>query len=355
MAAKISVIMPVYNCEAYLEAAVDSVLSQSEDLELIAVEDCSTDGTRELLRRLAAQHPQTVRAVFNERNLGVAAVRNIALDHATGEFLAFCDSDDVVPPGAYATLLQAVGDRDVAIGAFDDVTDDGDGVLKRDPRPIEPSAKHSAFLSLFSVCCLWTKLIRTDFVRKHRLRFDTEMRIGEDVVFLAQLAACDPDYAVVDASVYWHCFHRMEEKRSLTHVYTLDAYRQHIECRRKLLKICHAVPECRDYVYLLFSNDLERYLQLLTDEREIEEAFELFRAYLKEYDYAQKPLLFRAMTGVPWDAFLQMNAEQYFAYQRGVLPRERVAAEFDCGRIGFRWILRYFKGWLRFKLTRSYR
>ncbi len=354
MAAKISVIMPVYNCETYLEAAVQSVLSQSEDLELIAVEDCSDDGSRAILRRLADEYPQKIHAVFNERNLGVAAVRNIALDRATGDFLAFCDSDDIVPPNAYRALLDAVGDCDVAIGAFDDVTDDGSGTPIQEPRPIAPEAKQSAFLSLFSVCCLWTKLIRTEFVRRHRLRFDTEMRIGEDVVFLAQVAACKPRCTVVDVSVYWHCFHRSDQNCSLTHVYTLAAYRQHIECRRKLLNICRDIPECRDYVYLLFSHDLERYLQHLTDGREMEEGFSLFRDYLMEYDYAQKPLLFRAMTGVPWETFLQMNAEQYFAYRRNVLPREQVAAEFDCGRIGFRWILRYFKGWLRFKLTRSY-
>ena len=92
---KISVIMPVYNCERYLEAALQSVLTQSvSDLEIIAVEDCSTDSSREILLR-EAQKDARIRPICNERNVGVSAVRNIALQHATGEYIAFCDSDDI--------------------------------------------------------------------------------------------------------------------------------------------------------------------------------------------------------------------------------------------------------------------
>jgi len=352
---RISVIMPVYNCERYLEAALESVLTQSvRDLEIIAVDDCSTDASRDILLR-AAQKDARIRPICNEKNVGVAAVRNIALQHVTGDFVAFCDSDDLVPEGAYEALLGAIGERDVAIGTFEDALDRGDGSFEREARPIDAATKRSMFLSLFSVCCLWTKLFRTSFIRDNSLSFDETMTIGEDVVFLANAATKHPTYAVIDNVVYWHCRYQGVGYRSLTHVYTLDAYRKHIECRRKLLSICRDFPECRDYVYLYFSFDVERYLHLLAEGTDIEEAFSLFREYMLGYDFAEKPLLFQAMTGVPYQRFLEMDAFLYFEYQKEVLPRERVAVEFDCGRIGLRWILRYFKGWLRFKFKRNYK
>ena len=355
MAVKISVIMPVYNCEKYLEAALHSVLSQSvQDLEIIAVEDCSTDASRAILLR-EAEKDARIRAICNEKNMGVAAVRNVALAHVTGEFVAFCDSDDVVPEGAYEKLLGAVGEKDIAIGTFEDVLYRGAGAPIREARPIEPFAKKSTFLSLFSVCCLWTKLIRASFIRENGLRFDEGMKIGEDVVFLACAATKQPRCAVIDDAVYWHCRYQSGSYRSLTHIYTLDAYRLHIECRRKLLSICKEIPECRDYVYLDFSWDVERYLHLLKDDEDVDAAFELFRDFMKEYDFEKKPHLFEAMTGVPYSEFLEADACGFFELQKESSPRERVAAEFDCGRIGFRWILRYFMGWLKFKIKRGYK
>jgi glycosyltransferase involved in cell wall biosynthesis len=354
MAVRISVIMPVYNCEQYLETALQSILSQSvRELEIIAVEDCSTDASRKLLLR-AAEQDARIRVICNEKNLGVAAVRNVALEYATGEFIAFCDSDDIVPAGAYEALLGAIGDKDIAIGAFEDVLYRGAGAPEREARPIEPHAKKSMFLSLFSVCCLWTKLIRASFIRENGLHFDEGMRIGEDVVFLANAATKSPTYAVTDGTVYWHCRYQSGSYRSLTHIYTLDAYRLHIECRRRLLEICKDIPECRDYVYLDFSWDAERYLHLLKNDEDIEAAFELFRDFMKEYDFSKRPLLFAAMTGVSYSDFLAVDAYRFFELQKECLPRERVAKEFDCGRIGLRWIIRYLKGWLRFKIKRNY-
>ncbi len=353
MAVKISVIMPVYNCERYLESALRSVLSQSvTDLELIAVDDHSTDASRDILRRYAEEDPR-IRLILHEKNSGVAAARNCALDAAQGEYVAFCDADDLVPEGAYEALLKTIREQDIAIGSFDDVYYEDAEFVYANHCEITKGARKSCFLSLFSVCCLWTKLIRTDFIRAHQLRFDESMTIGEDVVFLANVATCEPRYAITDTSVYWHNHYLHSDYRSLTNQYTLAAYEKHIECRQKLLQICRDIPECRDYVYLTFSADTVYYMHLLGSREEKNRAFDLFTDYIKGYDYENKPLYFKAQTGVPFETFLRMDADAFFAYAPD--PRERVATEFDLGLIGFRWILRYFKGWLRFKFGRKYK
>ncbi|OPX55594.1 Glycosyl transferase family 2 [Oceanospirillum multiglobuliferum] len=89
----ISVIMPTWNCLDYLPAAVDSVLSQAVNLELIIVDDGSTDGSDHWLNQLQAQHQNVV--VLKGQHKGVSAARNLALSHARGHYVAFIDADDL--------------------------------------------------------------------------------------------------------------------------------------------------------------------------------------------------------------------------------------------------------------------
>ena len=92
--ASVSVIMPVYNAAAHLEAAVQSVLRQTlQDLELILVDDGSTDGSAALCDAAAAAD-RRVRTV-HQANAGICAARNRGLELAVGEYVSFCDDDDV--------------------------------------------------------------------------------------------------------------------------------------------------------------------------------------------------------------------------------------------------------------------
>ncbi|MDI3389410.1 bifunctional glycosyltransferase family 2 protein/CDP-glycerol:glycerophosphate glycerophosphotransferase [Streptomyces sp. B-S-A8] len=104
---RFSVIVPAYKVQAYLREALHSVLRQSfADLELIAVDDCSPDGSGELIDELAAADPR-VRPVHLPENVGLGRARNAGIEHATGDYLIFLDGDDTLTPGA----LQATADR----------------------------------------------------------------------------------------------------------------------------------------------------------------------------------------------------------------------------------------------------
>ena len=95
---KVSVITPAYNAAQYLEETVKSVQAQTfTNWEMIIVDDCSTDDTYELAKSLAYED-ERIKVLQNEYNSGVAATRNRALDIATGEYLAFIDSDDLWLP-----------------------------------------------------------------------------------------------------------------------------------------------------------------------------------------------------------------------------------------------------------------
>ncbi|QTX05261.1 glycosyltransferase family 2 protein [Agromyces archimandritae] len=115
----VSVIVPVYNVEAYLGSTIDSVTGQTlRDLEIILVDDGSTDGSRRVAARKAFADARIRR--FRQENAGPGPARELGIAHARGEYLAFLDSDDVLPPRALELLVGAAreADADVAVGAF---------------------------------------------------------------------------------------------------------------------------------------------------------------------------------------------------------------------------------------------
>ncbi|GAA0659510.1 glycosyltransferase family 2 protein [Streptomyces thermocarboxydovorans] len=105
---KLSVIVPFYNVRQYVPDALRSLRANArEDFEFILVDDCSSDGTAELLARGERELPGAV-LVRHERNGGLATARNTGIDRARGKYLTFLDGDDWLAPGYYARLLEAI-------------------------------------------------------------------------------------------------------------------------------------------------------------------------------------------------------------------------------------------------------
>ena len=98
MQPKVSVIIPVYNCEPFLKTCIDSLRAQTlEEIELIFVCDASPDNSLSILRDVERADSR-IRVIAFEQNRGVSAARNAGLSAATGEFVGFCDGDDWVEP-----------------------------------------------------------------------------------------------------------------------------------------------------------------------------------------------------------------------------------------------------------------
>jgi glycosyltransferase involved in cell wall biosynthesis len=107
----VSVIVPVYNAVAHLEACVGSILAQTHTrLQVILVDDGSTDGSGGLCDLIGASDPRVL--VIHQANGGIAAAQNAGLDAATGEFVTFCDNDDLMSPHLVSRLLSILLDAD---------------------------------------------------------------------------------------------------------------------------------------------------------------------------------------------------------------------------------------------------
>lgn len=194
---RVSVIIPVYNVEAWLADCLDSVLSQSlADIEVICVEDCSTDGSAAILRRYAAQDAR-IRVLWNGKNGGLSFARNRGLAEARGEYIQFVDSDDLLTPGALACLYEtaAAQDLDLVKSAFCFYRDG-----RRDGAQTYPAALTERVifgdellfrfererLSLWTLHGCWIDLIRREVIERHALRFDEDI-YHEDILFSLRL------------------------------------------------------------------------------------------------------------------------------------------------------------------------
>lgn len=97
----LSILIPIYNVEAYLEDCLNSILNQcTTGIEIIAVDDCSTDGSLALLQRLTKNLSLPIRLLQHSHNQGLSAARNTLIDNAKGDYLWFLDSDDALNPNA---------------------------------------------------------------------------------------------------------------------------------------------------------------------------------------------------------------------------------------------------------------
>ena len=114
---KISVIVPVYNTEKYLEKCLESIVNQTyQDFEVIIVNDGSTDNSREIIDKYIEKYPEKIKCI-NKQNGGLSSARNCGIEAATGDYIAFVDSDDYIDMQFFEQLLHYVK-RDIDLIKF---------------------------------------------------------------------------------------------------------------------------------------------------------------------------------------------------------------------------------------------
>lgn len=209
---KVSVVIPVYNGEACLRQCLDSVRAQTlTELEVICVDDGSTDGTPAILAQYAAQDPRF--RVVTQPNAGPGAARNTGMAQARGEYLIFLDADDLFQPAFLATMAARAEETgaDVTIcraTEFDHATGavrDGSWMLKTGLLPGEVFSPVQAadHLFQFTYGWPWDKLYRRDFAERTGLTYPA-LPNSEDLVFVFQSLALAERIAVVDQALVDH-------------------------------------------------------------------------------------------------------------------------------------------------------
>lgn len=176
METEISLIIPVYNGAEHITECLRSILDQTiSSLELIIIDDGSTDASAEKIRSFLAEQETDMEISFRQQeNQGVAATRNTGIQLAKGEYITFIDQDDRIAPDYCENYLREAADQDIVIGGYERVTYSGK-VLKRVCLGQEVWEK-------FVVVAPWAHLYRTDYLRENHISF-LSTGIGEDVYF----------------------------------------------------------------------------------------------------------------------------------------------------------------------------
>lgn len=194
MGYKISIIIPIYNTEAYLPRCIDSILSQSfTDYELILINDGSIDNSGSICDKYAQQDNRI--KVFHQKNGGLSSARNTGLDHAQGEWIYFVDSDDELKPDGLQTLVNCISeDVDMVMGGYEQYNLDGNLIETEKNHETLTLSRRDSLLVLFPdhsiqysyLGYVWIRLFRNRIIQDHGLRFDTSIRIKEDTLFVTQ-------------------------------------------------------------------------------------------------------------------------------------------------------------------------
>lgn len=213
---RVSIIIPTYNAERFLERCIDSILRQTyENLEIVIINDGSIDGTLALCNKYKEKDQRI--HVIDQSNKGVAATRNVGVRNVTGNYILFVDADDWIEPDMVEILVNAINEQEAVDIAFcsSDNAETSEQVIRRDviSREIWDKEKQQREFLVHKrmTGMLWNKLIRTKLF--NGISFDETVGYGEDAQVLWKILKHSRNMIVLDDVLYHHVL----DSQSISH------------------------------------------------------------------------------------------------------------------------------------------
>lgn len=268
---EISVVVPVYNTAPYLEQCILSIIHQTfQNIEIICVNDGSTDRSPDILERLASQDSR-ISVIHREKASGSAAVpRNIGIDHASGKYIIFLDSDDYFDLQMFEKMYDCAEKKKADLVMCDNyVVSSADGSIKNYDGEL-----HHAFIkqkgvfsykdipdTIFQIsnAAIWHKLISIDTLVKYQLKFQERVPILDDIFFVNLLLVLSKRIYILDEKLVFYREFRMEGQTS-------------------------AVAKYKESIYLVFEK-LNEYLEKTNFYNEIKKSFQNWTIKTLEWWY----------------------------------------------------------------------
>lgn len=218
---KVSILIAAYNVEKYIGKCIQSVIDQTyENLEIIVVDDCSTDNTKNICDDYAKQDSRII-CIHHEVNKKLPGARNTGLDHATGNYIVFVDGDDWLAPDFVEYLYKIIvdTDSDMAISCTNFTTRDYKQTEKDSIEIWSPEKATENFLYSKIPIGAWDKIYKRSFIEDHKLRFKP-LFTAEGYRFISDCSQRANQVAVGHRRIYYY---RLNNPKSAT---TLPDIRQ---------------------------------------------------------------------------------------------------------------------------------
>lgn len=264
----VSIIIPVYNGENYIEECINSVRKQTyTKIEIVIINDGSTDLTESICKRFVGDNI----ILFSTSNQGVSSARNKGLDIATGEFILFVDADDIIDATYVENLLLHHKEVDLVVGGIE--------IINRDTKQIKTTLKDAMniplcgsfgdYYSLLQPNLLGpvAKLYRRDILNKYNIRFPVEYSLAEDQIFNFQYYKYIDTYYYESAAVY-QVIDRNES--SLSKLRNLKAFEGSVENLKVAYNFYHSRQiKNQKYMYITHALALINKYSYIVDQKNI--------------------------------------------------------------------------------------
>lgn len=223
MESKVSVIIPAYNAELYLEQCVNSILNQTySNIEVIIINDGSSDATGEVADKLRNNDSRVI--VLHKPNRGVSASRNDGLQKSTGDYIVFVDADDFLSEDYIDYMLMLVkatsSDFCLSKNCYTKINEQqiADEIVEN----ISSVDAIALLLSPRVIVGCWNKIFKKDFLLKNRLTFSTTLFYGEGLTFIIEAAQAAGSVGVGNRKVYYY---RRNNEASATTKFNIEKMR----------------------------------------------------------------------------------------------------------------------------------
>ncbi len=192
---KVSLIIPIHNVEKYLEKALDSACNQTlKDIEIICVDDCSTDNSKEILENFALKDSR-IKTIYPDKKHNQGYARNIGINEAQGEYLMFLDSDDWLEYNACEVAYNYIKRHDFDIVAFNYyIYFEKNGQFK---------LKDYKNKSIFSAGIVWKNIYNTKFIKENNIQFGN-LHHSEDNIFFIKSIILANSISFLRAPLYYY-------------------------------------------------------------------------------------------------------------------------------------------------------
>lgn len=250
----LSVIVCIYNAAQYIEDCVKRLSPQLNDgVELLLLDDGSTDGCSELSDRMASRDDR-IRAIHLPHG-GVSMTRQVGLEMAKGKYILYVDADDVVGPTMISDMMQAAdkSNADMVMCDYKELTSEGEIYRKQQPSALDGEAILDDILTGKLYGALWNKLLRREWLLQAKARFPEQLHMREDLVFLSQCLPTVNRIVYLPKALYGY---NRRNANALTNNYlneTTDYYLQETLWLEFIIRCEHLKPATRRRLQAYFS------------------------------------------------------------------------------------------------------
>lgn len=271
---KISIIIPVYNGENYIKNTVDNILKNSyKNIEIILINDGSIDKSWEIIQNIE-KNDKRVKAI-NKPNEGISKTRQVGIENATGEYICFCDQDDVVPSNAYEVMLKNMKEKDIDIcigssksllneSLIDNYTIKSNYYLAGDDIDKYILTLIKKWLSVSYSCkddiswSIWNCMYKKRIIDQNNIAFRHFVGYEDDFLFnLDYIKNCKKIFFIKDVTYIWK-INYMSESHTKNKVFIENYHEKYGKCleyiKNEIVKNIHSIS--KQQIYNLFDRSL---------------------------------------------------------------------------------------------------